>query len=137
MPRSLRFVACALLWLSGVQALSAQDSTARSRDTLRRARPKITSQVLLDSAAFHDLPILDIRGLLILQPGVTESNDPRGPSLRGGDPGETAVFVDGALIQGGGSPSPLLVGINSVARATLTTGASGADAWDVGAGALA
>ncbi len=136
MYRSLSCVAPTLLLSLTAIALPAQDSSAVGRDTLRRQPRKITSQVLLDSATFHDLPITELRGLLVLQPGVVESNDPRGPSLRGSDPGATGVSVDGALVQGGSGTSPLFLGTNSIAAATLTTGATGADALDGEAGAL-
>lgn len=133
MSRSLPIAA---LLISLAVPLAAQDSAGAVRDSVKR-RPHITSQVLLDSAAFHDLPITELRGLLILQPGVIESNDPRGPSLRGSDPGATGVYVDGALVQGGGGTSQLLLGTNSIAGATLTTGATGADVLEGEAGALA
>lgn len=136
MHRSLSCVAATLLLSLTTTALPAQDSAAVRRDTLRHQPRKITSQVFLDSAAFHDMPITELRGLLVLQPGVVESNDPRGPSLRGSDPGATGVYVDGALVQGGNGPSQLLLGTNSIAGATLTTGATGADAFDAEAGAL-
>ncbi|HXI35094.1 MAG TPA: TonB-dependent receptor [Gemmatimonadales bacterium] len=136
MHRSLSCVALTLLLSTTAIALPAQDSAAVGRDTLRHQPRKITSQVLLDSAAWHDLPITELRGLLVLQPGVVESNDPRGPSLRGSDPGATGVFFDGALVQGGSGTSPLLLGTNSIAAATLTTGATAADVLDGEAGAL-
>jgi hypothetical protein len=117
-------------------SLAAQDSAGVARDTVKR-HPRVTSQVLLDSAAWHDLPITELRDLLVLQPGVIESNDPRGPSLRGSDPGQTAVYIDGAMIQGGSATNPLFVGTNSIGTATLTTGATGADGLDAAAGDLA
>ena len=136
MHRSLSCVALTLLLSTTAIALPAQDSAAVGRDTLRHQPRKITSQVLLDSAAWHDLPMTELRGLLVLQPGVVESNDPRGPSLRGSDPGATGVFIDGALVQGGSGTGPLLLGTNSIAAATLTTGATAADVLDGEAGAL-
>ena len=89
-----------------------------------------TSRSVLDGAAFHDLPVVDPRDAIALQPGVIETGDSRGLVLRGAEPGAAALFVDGALI-----PSASL-GTNAIEEAAITTGALGAEIGEGRAGAI-
>jgi len=93
--------------------------------------------IVIDSAAFHDLPITDPRQVIDLQPGVIETDSPKGVSLRGSAPGEAATYIDGALIRNGQrGGAELLLGTNTVAAAALTTGPLGADAGDAVSGTI-
>src|SRR6266566_6753560 len=135
MPRVSLNLPLASLNLVAV-ALAGQDSLAAPRDTLKRHARPITSQAVFDSAFAHDLPITDVRQLLDLLPGVVETRDARGVSLRGSDPGGTAVYVDGALITNGNRTTDLLFGTNGIATGTVTAGAVGAAVGDAQSGAI-
>src|SRR5204862_6188198 len=85
----------------------------------------------------HNLPVEDLRSVLNLQPGVVESGKQKGVSIRGGRPGEAAVFVDGVLVRNTQRGfTPLEVGTNAVEAASVTTGAIGADFGDAQSGVL-
>src|SRR5689334_18805619 len=98
MPRAHRCVRFSLLLSLVAVTLAGQDSAAARRDTLKRRPVVVTSQVVLDSTLFHDLPLTTVREALDLQLGVVETRDPLGVSLRGSDPAGTAVYIDGALV---------------------------------------
>src|SRR5258708_19256969 len=107
-----------------------------ARGALKRRPRVISSQVVLDSNLFHDLPLTTVRAVLDLQPGVGETHDPRGVSLRGSDPAGTAVYIDGALVTNGNRTTNLLLGTNGIATGVVTLGAVGATVGDAQAGAI-
>jgi len=136
MPRAVGCSVSTLALALFAGALPAQDSSMAARDTLKRRPRVISSQVVLDSTLFHDLPLTTVRAVLDLQPGVGETRDPRGVSLRGSDPAGTAVYIDGALVTNGNRTTNLLLGTNGIATGVVTLGAVGATVGDAQAGAI-
>ncbi|NIS63983.1 MAG: TonB-dependent receptor plug domain-containing protein, partial [Gemmatimonadales bacterium] len=91
----------------------------------------MTSKPIVVGAEVDALPVDDVRGVLSLQPGVVESGSGLGLSIRGGRPGEAAVYVDGVLVRSVRSgASALTVGTNALEEASITTGALGAEFGD-------
>src|SRR5205823_6416928 len=60
-------------------------------------RDQVTSKTIVSGQQFDRLPVSDVRDVIRLEPGVVESGKAKGLSIRGGRPGEAAVYVDGAL----------------------------------------
>ncbi|MGH7606772.1 MAG: carboxypeptidase regulatory-like domain-containing protein, partial [Gemmatimonadales bacterium] len=63
-------------------------------------RDQVTSKVTLFTGLVRSLPVDDVRGVLQLAPGVVETNQAAGVSIRGGRPGEANVYIDGAPVRG-------------------------------------
>ncbi|HEY2824117.1 MAG TPA: carboxypeptidase regulatory-like domain-containing protein, partial [Gemmatimonadales bacterium] len=98
-------------------------------------RDQVTSKPIITGAVISELPTDDVRSVLALMPGVVESGNGLGLSIRGGRPGEAAVMVDGALVrstQTGGSR--LNLGTDALEEASITTGAFSAQFGDAQSG---
>lgn len=126
--------AAAAVSLAVAAPLSAQDSTLTPRDSTRLLR---TATRVFDSTSLRRLPVDDPLEIPVLVPGVYGLTDPRAFSVRGGLPGDAAVYVDGALIRNGqrqnAEPLPPLLGIQSL---SVTTGLAPASVADAKAGLL-
>ena len=86
---------------------------------------------------FSRLPVEDSRSVLALQPGVVESNSGKGLSIRGGRPGEAAIYVDGVLVRNGQrGQTDLNLPTNGIEEASITTGAVGAEFGQAQSGAI-
>jgi len=101
-------------------------------------RDQVATKTIISGSLIADLPIDNVREVLALQPGVVESGKGAGLSIRGGRPGEAAVYVDGALVRSQQSGSQRLnVGTNALEEASITTGALGAEFSDAQSGVIA
>ncbi len=101
-------------------------------------RDQVTSKTIVSGQQFDRLPVQDVRDVIRLEPGVVESGKAKGLSIRGGRPGEAAVYVDGALVRNSQrGESDLTLGTNAVEEASVTTGAIGAEFGDAQSGILA
>jgi len=91
-------------------------------------RDQVTSLTHITDSSFAKLPVENSRALLSVQPGVVESNNGKGLSIRGGRPGEAAEYVDGVLVRNNQrGETDLNVGVNALEEASITTGAIGAE----------
>lgn len=107
-------------------------------------RDQVTSKPIVAGDLIDELPADNIGQVLRLQPGVVESN--RGLVIRGGRPGEAAVYVDGVQIRNlsggfgrdatGGTSGTVVVGTNSVEEASVTTGSIGVEFGDAQSGVI-
>ena len=94
-------------------------------------RDEVTSKSIVSGDEIHSLPVDNARSVIALQPGVVESGNGAGVSIRGGRPGEANVYIDGAPVRtanGGGAAmgaNALGAGVqtNAIEEATVTTGA--------------
>jgi hypothetical protein len=128
-------------------------------------RDQVTSKSIIAGDLLASLPVDDARGVLRLTPGVVESEEAAGLSIRGGRPGETNVYIDGAPVRGTNGPlaragqldsrgattdarrlgthadlgalAPITVGTNAVEEASVTTGALGVEFSDAQSGVIA
>ncbi|MBI1722437.1 MAG: carboxypeptidase regulatory-like domain-containing protein [Gemmatimonadetes bacterium] len=111
-------------------------------------RDQVTSKPIVQGDLIDQLPADDISQVLRLQPGVVEGT--RGLVIRGGRPGEAAVYVDGVQIRnlssgfgvstgnaGGVSEArTVTVGTNALEEASVTTGAIGVEFGDAQSGVI-
>ncbi len=124
MPNPARWL-CVLACLLGTPLLAQEP------------RDSLPWSILIDSAAFHDLPVTDPRQVIDLQGGIIETGDARGVSIRGSPPGGAATYIDGALIRSGQrGEANLLLGTNAIRQAWLTTGGLPADVGDAASGTI-
>jgi hypothetical protein len=87
------------------------------------SRSSVTGDVL------GGLPVDDVREALRAEGGVAETEAAAGPVIRGAQPGETAVFLDGVPLRvGGGRASGFGVPLAALEEATIFAGPVGA-AW--------
>jgi outer membrane receptor for ferrienterochelin and colicin len=101
-------------------------------------RDQVATKTILSGDLLDQLPVDNVRQVLALAPGVVESGKSEGLSIRGGRPGEAAVYVDGALVRSSFSGgSRVNVGTNALEEASITTGAVGAEFGEAQSGVIA
>jgi outer membrane receptor for ferrienterochelin and colicin len=101
-------------------------------------RDQVTSKSIMSGAVIEKLPVNDIREALRLEPGVVESGNSKGLVIRGGRPGEAAIFVDGVLVRNSQmGQTNLQLGVNALEEASVTTGAVGAEFGEAQSGVFA
>ncbi|HKI95216.1 MAG TPA: TonB-dependent receptor [Gemmatimonadales bacterium] len=111
--------------------------TITAQNTPIVPRDQVTSKPIVSGKTINELPVNDVRQVLNLQPGVIESNSGRGLSIRGGRPGEAAVYVDGVLVRSENTgTSNIDLGTNSLEEASVTTGAIGAEFGNAQSGVI-
>src|SRR6185437_9900015 len=88
-----------------------------------RSIPHHKPTAVFDSATLRRLPIDNVLQVPVLVRGVYGLTDSRAFSLRGGLNGETAVYVDGALIRNGQRlDAELLPPVRGIESLAVTTG---------------
>lgn len=105
-------------------------------------RDQVSSKPIVRGETIEQLPADNINQVLRLQPGVVEGN--RGLVIRGGRPGEAALYVDGVLVRNmqaqfvsaGSNPGTVTLGTNALEEASVTTGAIGAEYGDAQSGVI-
>jgi hypothetical protein len=121
--------------LSGAVVLEAITITAAETPIV--PRDQVTSKTTVTGQTIDQLPVDDPRQAINLQPGVVESGDALGLSIRGGRPGEAVVYVDGVPVRRlRTGASQLNVGTNATEEASVTTGALGAEFGDAQSGVI-
>ncbi len=91
-------------------------------------RDQVSTRSTVTGDNFSRLPVQDAREVIRLEPGVVESNSGKGLSIRGGRPGEAAIYVDGVLVRNGQrGQTDLSLPTNAIEEASVTTGAVGAE----------
>ncbi len=121
--------------LSGAVALEAITITAAETPIV--PRDQVTSKSTVTGTAIDQLPVDDPRQVLSLQPGVVESGDDLGVSIRGGRPGEAVVYIDGVPVRRlRTGATQLNVGTNALEEASVTTGALGSEFGDAQSGVI-
>jgi hypothetical protein len=99
-------------------------------------RDQVTSKSIITNVG--DLPLDDIRQAISLTPGVVESGNNMGLSIRGGRPGDANVYIDGAPVRSTAYGQQIIqVSTNAVEEASVTTGALGVDFGNAQSGVLA
>src|SRR5579859_5717147 len=87
-------------------------------------RDQVTSKSIVSQQTFASLPVDNVRNIITLQPGVVESGNGNGVSIRGGRPGEANVYIDGAPVRAANSGAQAIgIQTNAVEEASVTTGA--------------
>src|SRR5262245_10445430 len=86
-------------------------------------RDQVSSKSIVTGETIDQLPMDNANSIILLQPGVINTND--GRTIRGSRPNEEAVYVDGVLVRRYGSNTgtePLELPTNSLAQVDVTTG---------------
>ncbi|HWZ28117.1 MAG TPA: TonB-dependent receptor, partial [Gemmatimonadales bacterium] len=87
-------------------------------------RDETATKSIINGDQVANLPIDNVRNAIALTPGVVESGNGTGLSIRGGRPGEANVYIDGAPVRSSGmNGQGLSVQTNAVEEASVTTGA--------------
>ena len=87
-------------------------------------RDQVTSKSIVAGTEIASLPVDNVRSVIALQPGVVESGNGAGLSIRGGRPGEANVYIDGAPVRAAnGGSQAVSVQTNGIEEASVTTGA--------------
>jgi outer membrane receptor protein involved in Fe transport len=121
--------------LSGAVALEAIVVTAAESPIV--PRDQVTSKSITSGDIVTDLPVDEPRDVVNLQPGVVETGDADGVSIRGGRPGEAVVYVDGVPVRRLRYGSARLdIGPNALEEVSVTTGALGAEYGDAQSGVI-
>ncbi|MEE8193470.1 MAG: carboxypeptidase regulatory-like domain-containing protein, partial [Gemmatimonadales bacterium] len=121
--------------LSGAVALEAITITAAETPIV--PRDQVTSKSIVTGETIDQLPVDDPRQVLTLQPGVVESGDGLGVSIRGGRPGEAVVYIDGVPVRRlRTGAAEINIATNATEEASVTTGALGAEFGDAQSGVI-
>ena len=121
--------------LSGAVALEAITITAAETPIV--PRDQVTSKSIATGEEIDQLPVDDPRQVLTLQPGVVESDNGLGVSIRGGRPGEAVVYLDGVPIRRlRTGAAQINISTNAVEEASVTTGALGTEFGDAQSGVI-
>ncbi|HWZ29647.1 MAG TPA: carboxypeptidase regulatory-like domain-containing protein, partial [Gemmatimonadales bacterium] len=87
-------------------------------------RDETATKSIISGETINSLPIDNVRTALALTPGVVESGNGSGLSIRGGRPGEANVYVDGAPVRSANAGvQGIQVQTNAIEEASVTTGA--------------
>lgn len=101
-------------------------------------RDQVTSKHIVSGELLRGINSTDVREVIRLEPGVVESGSAKGVSIRGGRPGEAAVYVDGVLVRNAQQgQTNLQFATISLEEAAVTTGALGAEFGEASSGVLA
>jgi hypothetical protein len=120
--------------LAGAVALEAITITAATQPIV--PRDQVASKSIITGEEVDQLPVTDALSVVRLQPGVVSA---RGGaiSIRGGRANEAAIYIDGApvrrLMFG---DTPLNLATNTLAEASVTTGAMEAQFGDAQSGVI-
>ncbi|HWH02968.1 MAG TPA: TonB-dependent receptor [Gemmatimonadales bacterium] len=125
------------LTVTGINVVAAADAAV--------PRDQVTSKTIVSGDLVQNLPVQNVRNVVALTPGVVESGNGLGVSIRGGRPGEEAVYIDGApairqaqIVGGAMGASPTnLVQTNAVEEASITTGAIAINQGNAQSGVIA
>jgi hypothetical protein len=121
--------------LSGAVALEAITITAAETPIV--PRDQVSSRSVVVGDVIDKLPVDDGRDVLNLQPGVVESGDALGVSIRGGRPGEAVVYIDGVPVRRlRTGATQINLGTNALEEASVTTGAMGTEFGDAQSGVI-
>lgn len=87
-------------------------------------RDQISSKSIVTGEKIDDLPLDNANSIVLLQPGVVETNRGGGFSIRGGREGEEAVYVDGVPVRSmrTGEAASVELPTNALAQVDVTTG---------------
>jgi hypothetical protein len=100
-------------------------------------RDQVATKTIVSGELIDRLPVSDVREIASLTPGVVESGDDRGVSIRGGRPGEANVYIDGAPVRATNSGYARVdIGTNAIEEASVTTGALGVEFSDAQSGVV-
>ncbi|HET9985838.1 MAG TPA: TonB-dependent receptor [Longimicrobiales bacterium] len=120
------------------EAVALEAITVRGEANPLVPRDQTSSKAATTGDVVDALPVPDVRAVVALQPGVVETNDFRGQVIRGGRPGEAAVYLDGVLVRDFniGSQSQVTLQTNAVEEVDVLLGGFGAEYGQASSGVI-
>ena len=111
------------------QALSLEGITVQGERNPLVPRDQTQTKAIITSEVLDAVPVEDVRGVVALQPGVVETGSALGQVIRGGRPGEAAVYLDGVLVRNFavGSQSEVTLQANALEEVDVLLGGYGAE----------
>ncbi|MEN8374257.1 MAG: TonB-dependent receptor [Gemmatimonadota bacterium] len=111
------------------QAVQIEGITVQGETNPLVPRDQTLSKAIITSEVFDAVPLDNVRAVIALQPGVVDTGSRLGQVIRGGRPGEAAVFIDGVLVRNfnAGSQSEITLQTNAVEEADVLLGGFGAE----------
>ncbi len=99
-------------------------------------RDQVSSKSIVSGAEIDALPMDNSSSIILLQPGVIDTNS--GRTIRGSRPGEEAVYVDGVPVRRlrTGNVQPIDLPTNVLAQVDVVTGGIGAQYGDAQSGVV-
>ncbi len=118
------------------EAIALEPITVQGEPNPLVPRDQVQTKAFVTGEAVRAIPVESVRDVVALMPGVVDpavlpDGDSRelGQVIRGGRPGEAAVYVDGVLVRNfsGGSQSQINISTNAVEEVDLLLGGFGAE----------
>ncbi|MBI4538426.1 MAG: TonB-dependent receptor [Gemmatimonadetes bacterium] len=111
------------------EAIALEPITVEGERNPLVPRDKTVSKAIVTGDVADALPLDRLAAVITLQPGVVDYRDSRGHVVRGGRPGEAAVYVDGVLVRSfnRGLQAQIDLGTNAVEEVSVLTGGYGAE----------
>lgn len=111
------------------QALALEAITVEGERTPLLPRDQVISKTAVTSDVTDALPVESVRDVVALQPGVVDTDERLGQVIRGGRPGEAAVYIDGVLVRNfaTGSQGDISLQSNAVEEVDILLGGFGAE----------
>lgn len=111
------------------QALTLEGITVQGERNPLVPRDQTQTKAIITSEVLDAVPVEDVRSVIALQPGIVETNSALGQVIRGGRPGEAAVYLDGVLVRNFavGSQSEVTLQANALEEVDVLLGGYGAE----------
>ena len=109
------------------QAVQIEGITVQGETNPLVPRDQILSKAFITSEVLDAVPLDNVRAVVALQPGVVDTGSRLGQVIRGGRPGEAAVFIDGVLVRNfnSGAQSEITLQTNAVEEIDVLLGGFG------------
>jgi hypothetical protein len=111
------------------EALALEAITVQGERNPLVPRDQTQTKAIITSEVIDAVPVEDVRDVVALQPGVVETGSALGQVIRGGRPGEAAVYLDGVLVRNFavGSQSEITLQANALEEVDVLLGGYGAE----------
>lgn len=111
------------------QAIALEAITVEGEANPLVPRDQTQTKSIITGDVADAIPVENVRQIVALQPGIVETGDRRGQVVRGGRPGEAAVYLDGVLVRNfnAGAQSEISVQNSAVEEVDVLVGGFGAE----------
>jgi hypothetical protein len=111
------------------QAVQIEGITVEGETNPLVTRDQTLTKAVVTSEVLDAVPLDNVRAVVALQPGVVDTGSRLGQVIRGGRPGEAAVFIDGVLVRNfnSGAQSEITLQTNAVEEVDVLLGGFGAE----------
>jgi len=111
------------------EALALEAITVQGERNPLVPRDQTQTKAIITSEVIDAVPVENVRDVIALQPGVVETGSGLGQVIRGGRPGEAAVYLDGVLVRNFavGAQSEITLQANALEEVDVLLGGYGAE----------